>query len=177
MTTTGRRWLAPAWGLALALGCAGPAWAGALEQGKLSLQGGPGVPVDLPMAYAYFDSAARQGDAAGAYYLGLMEKNGLGVVRDSAAAARHFEAAAHGGVAPAMFILANMLLSGDGVARDLAAARRWIDAADELEYPEAAMAKAMGLRDGSMGYARDDAAAAQQMKVAEHALTHRPAAP
>lgn len=155
----------------------GAAPADPLAQAKLHLRGGPGVAIDLPAAYAEFDAAARANHPAAAYYRGLMLKNGLGVVRDGAAAVRSFERAAEGGVPQAMFILANMLLRGDGVPRNEAAARRWIDKADALDLPEAAMAKAIGLRDGSMGYTRDDAAAEQQMKMAEHAMEHRPAEP
>lgn len=178
-----------AWSAALLLTAAPGAWADAVAAdvaaaiasdmavGKLYLHGGAGVPVDLARAFVHFDSAARRGSASAAYYLGLMYKNGQAVPRDSAAAARQFAVAANGGLPQAMFLLANMLLAGDGVERDELAARSWLDRADDMEYPEAAMAKAIGLRTGSMGYARDDVLAEQQMKVAEHAMRHRPAQP
>lgn len=163
-------------GLVLTLVTEG-AMAGSVADGKLYLRGAPGVPVDLKQAFSQFEDAARKGEASGAYYLGLMYKNGWSVPRDSAAAARNLMLAANQGIPQAMFLLANMLLAGDGVVRDQAAARGWLDRADALEYPEAAMAKAIGLRYGTMGYVRDEALADQQMKVAEHALGHRPAEP
>jgi TPR repeat protein len=141
---------------------------------KLALRAGP---ESWPQALALFDSAQRQGDAASAYYLGLMLKNGQGAPRDSAAAARHLAYAAEHKVAAAMFVLANMLAEGEGVRRDMTAARSWIDRADALDYPEAALAKAIGLRDGSMGFTPDAAQAEEQMKAAAHAMQHRPAEP
>jgi TPR repeat protein len=148
--------------------------AGITARGKLALRAGP---EQWPQALALFDSAQRQGDPAAAYYLGLMLKNGEGGLRDSAAAARHLAFAAEHNVAAAMFVLANMLAAGEGVARDMQAARGWIERADALDYPEAALAKAIGLRDGSMGFTPDAAQAEQQMKVAAHAMQHRPPEP
>jgi TPR repeat protein len=73
----------------------------------------------------------------------------------------------------AMFALANLYLSGEGVKRDELAARRWIEKAADLEYPEAVMAMAIGLRDGSMGFERNEALAETQMRFANRALAAR----
>lgn len=163
--------------LALSVTVAGGAGASELDEGKLYLRGGPDTPGDLPKAFALFDAAAEQGDAAAAYYLGLMYKNGQATAPDSKAAARCFELAADRGIAPAMFLLANQYLSGEGVPRDEGAARRWIERAAEQNYPEALMAMAMGLRDGSMGFERNPLLSEQQMRLAAHAMQHRPQEP
>lgn len=159
--------------LAALLAASGCAVAGPVEEGKQYLRGPAAKPANWPKAFALFERAARRGDAAAAYYLGLMHKNGMGTVRDSRAAAHWLEFAANREVPAAMFLFANMLLSGEGVARDELAARRWIEKAAELDYPEAAMQMALGLRDGSMGFERNEALAEIHMKEAAHALRHR----
>ncbi|MBJ7313772.1 tetratricopeptide repeat protein [Rugamonas sp. CCM 8940] len=144
-----------------------------VDEGKQYLRGSASTPANWPKALALFGGAAKSGDPAAAYYLGLMYRNGMGVARDSRAAARWLEFAAKRQVPAAMFVLANMLLSGEGVARDELAARRWIEKAADLEYAEAVMAMALGLRDGSMGFERNEALAEVQMREAAHALRHR----
>jgi TPR repeat protein len=58
-----------------------------------------------------------------------------------------------------------MLLEGDGVPKDEAAARRWLEAASQLDYPEAW--QQLGMME------KDPEKAAQYMRRAAHALTHR----
>jgi len=82
-----------------------------------------------------------------------------------ALAAHWFEVAAGRGMPEAMFLLAVMLLEGEGVARDEAAARRWLEAAAQLDYPEAW--QQLGMME------KDPEKAAQYMRRAAHALTHR----
>ena len=84
---------------------------------------------------------------------------------DAALAAHWLGVAAARGVPEAMFLLANMLLEGDGVARDEAAARRWLEQATQLDYPEAW--QQLGMME------QDPEKAAQYMRRAAHALTHR----
>lgn len=106
--------------------------------------------------------SAQHGDEADiAYRRGLTYKSG----GDSTLAAHWLGVAAARGMPEAMFKLAVMLLEGDGVARDEAGARRWLDAAAELDYPEAW--QQLGLIEP------DPQRAAQYMRRAEHALTHR----
>jgi len=161
---------------ALMLGAA-PGAAATLADAKLALHGAPGMPAHPAQAFALFNAAARGGDPAAAYYLALMYKNGSGTAVDKPVAARWMAVAANAGLPQAMFLRANMLLAGEGVPRDDAAARRWLEKANELDYPEAALAIAIGLGNGTMGYQRDDAEAAQQMKMAMHAMSHRPEEP
>jgi hypothetical protein len=147
--------------------------AGSLDEARLSLRGSATTPVNLPKAFSLFSSAAKAGDPLAAYYLGLMYKNGMAVARDTKAAARWLQFAANRAMPAAMFVLANLYLSGDGVAKDEQIARRWIEKAADLEYPEAVMAMAIGLRDGSMGFERNEALSEAHMKFAAHALEHR----
>jgi len=125
-----------------------------------------------PQARALFEQAAGQGSGPAAYYLGLMLKNGMGGPQDSAAALRWLELAAQRGVAPAMFIVANMLL-----ATDEAQARYWLDAACDLEYPEALQQKSVALAEGRMGYAHNEEQSFLYLKMATHAMGHRPLEP
>lgn len=106
-----------------------------------------------------------EGDAAAAYRLGLMYRNGMGTVRDSAKAVQWLEVAARKNVPAAMFILSNMLAAGEGVAADEQAARAWLEAAAELEYPEALQQLALSEPDPER--------AAQLMNEAAHAMKHR----
>lgn len=167
------KWCAMMMAALLASGGIGAAVAGPVEQARLCLRGSATTPVNLPKAFQLFSDAAKGGDPLAAYYLGLMYKNGMAVPRDTRAAARWLKFAANRDMPAAMFVLANLYLSGDGVPRDEQAARRWIEKAADLEYPEAVMAMAIGLRDGSMGFERNEALSEAQMKFAAHALQHR----
>lgn len=138
-------------------------------QARLLMRAGP---ASQPQARALFEHAAGQGGGAAAYYLGLMLKNGMGGPQDNAAAMRWLEQAAQRGVAPAMFILANMLQDSDE-----ARARHWLDAACDLEYPEALQQKSVALAEGRMGYAHNEAQANLYLKMATHAMGHRPPEP
>lgn len=95
---------------------------------------------------------------------GMAYRNG-GDGGDAALAAHWLGVAAARGVPEAMFLLANMLLEGDGVPKDEAAARRWLAAAAQLDYPEAW--QQLGMME------KDPEKAAQYMRRAAHALTHR----
>ena len=157
-------------------GVAGYAAAGPVapvDEARLYLRGGSGVAVDLPKAFSLFTSAAKAGDPLAAYYLGMMYRNGMAVARDAKAAARWLKFAASRQMPAAMFALANLYLSGDGVKRDEQAARHLIEKAADLEYPEAVMAMAIGLRDGSMGFDRNEALSETQMRFANRALAQR----
>ena len=159
--------------LTLFSACVGVALAAPLDEALLYLRGGQGVSVDLPKAFSLFSSAARDGDPHAAYHLGMMYQNGMAVARDTKAAARWLQFAASRQMPAAMFALANLHLSGDGVKRDEQAARRLIEKAADLEYPDAVMAMAIGLRDGSMGFERNEALAETQMRFANRALKQR----
>ena len=84
---------------------------------------------------------------------------------DAALAAHWLGVAAARGMPEAMFLLANMLLEGDGVPKDEAEARRWLIEATQLDYPEAW--QQLGMME------KDPEKAAQYMRRAAHALTHR----
>lgn len=137
------------------------------------LDGGKRVNGDLARAWARIDQVARRGDPQAAYCLGVMYRDGIGVQRDSFEATRWLQVAANAQVPAAMFALANQYLSGDGVRRDDQAARHLIEKAADLEYPDAVMAMAIGLRDGSMGFERNEALAETQMRLANRALRKR----
>lgn len=150
-----------------------PAVAGPVESARLYLRGSATVRQDLPKAFTLFRKAAQAGDPQAAYYLGLMYRNGMAVTRDAAEAAHWLRFAAERDLPAAMYQLAQLYLSGDGVKRNELTARRWIEKAAELDYPDAVMAMAIGLRDGSMGFERNESLAEVQMKFANQALRRR----
>jgi TPR repeat protein len=156
---------------AIALGASPLASAGpdVTPQAKTLMRGGT---ASQPQARALFEQAAGQGSGPAAYYLGLMLKNGMGGPQDSAAALRQLELAAQRGVAPAMFIVANML-----VDTDEAKARYWLDAACDLGYPEALQQKSVALAEGRIGYAHNEEQSFLYLKMATHAMGHRPPEP
>jgi len=147
-----------------------------VEEARQYLRGSERAPADLPRAFRLFSGAAKAGDPMAAYYLAMMYKNGMAVPRDVKIAAHWLQFAANRQMPAAMFALANMYLSGDGVKRDDQAARRLIEKAADLDYPDAVMAMAIGLRDGSMGFDRNEALAETQMRFANRALAKRPPA-
>lgn len=105
---------------------------------------------------------AQHGDEADiALRRGMMHRD----AGDAALAAHWLAVAASRGMPEAMFLLANMLLEGDGVPKDEAAARRWLEQATQLDYPEAW--QQLGMME------KDPERAAQYMRRAAHALTHR----
>ena len=138
-------------------------------QAKILMRAGE---ASQPQARVLFEQAAGQGSGPAAYYLGLMLKNGMGGPQDSVAALRKLELAAQRGVAPAMFIVANLLLAGDE-----AKARYWLDAACDLGYPEALQQKSVALSEGQMGYAHNEEQGNLYLKMATHAMGHRPPEP
>lgn len=121
------------------------------------------------------DLAQAQGSTSGSPQ--SLQRSGVGGGRDRAQVARARLASAHAGVPAAMYLLSNMLYAGDGIERDEGAAREWLEAAAERDHPEAMQQLAMGLRDGSMGFARDEQRAAVLIKEMAHAMKHRAPAP
>ena len=103
------------------------------------------------------------------------QRNSTGTQNDSTQAAGALLASARAGEPAAMFFLSNRLYAGDGLPRDEVAARKWLEAAAERDHPEAMQQLAMALRDGSMGFARDEQQASVLMKEMAHAMKHRAA--
>ncbi|NHZ80414.1 hypothetical protein F2P44_14190 [Massilia sp. CCM 8695] len=128
-------------------------------------------PLD-PAGLARLQDAAGH-DAAAAYDLGRMVRNGIGTAREPLRAFALIASSARRGHAPAMFTLSAMLAAGEGCAADLPAARRWLEAAAELEHPEALQQMAMYVQEGALGFAPDQQRAAQLLREAAHAMTHR----
>ncbi len=140
--------------------------------GKLYLQGTTGVGRNHVKALSYFQPAAEAGNAAAAYYLGIMYKNGYGVETDASQAAHWFKVAADQQLPSAMFMLANAYRAGDGVAQDNQAALKLYESAAEMELPEAIQALAIAYHNGELGLQPDPAAYQHQMLEIAHALKH-----
>ena len=118
--------------------------------GEMLLRGDQDVPPDVPRALALLEQAARAGEAAAAFRLGMLFSRGEFIAQDSARAVAYFRAAAAGGAAEAMHNLGVAYSTGRGVNRDYAEALGWLlvakkrgavsNAADELRLH----AKALG---------------------------------
>lgn len=148
-----------------------------LSLGKALLLGTGGVERDYPRALRLLRQSADNGDAAAAYYLGLMYRSGYGTAIDTIQAAHWFDRAARHEIPAAMFMLANAYREGDGVPRDEARALALYQDAAEHELPEAVQALAMAYQNGELGLKRDAAAYHQQWIETAHALKHPALAP
>ena len=81
----------------------------------------------LDQARAFYQSADEQGDARGAFGLGLLSLRGAGgLPRDDAQAARYFLKAAEHGDMNAQFFLFACSLLGLGIPQDFAKAEQWL---------------------------------------------------
>jgi TPR repeat protein len=76
-------------------------------------------------AFAAYQAAAQQGDAAGENWTGYMYSAGLGVTKDPAAAVVWFQMSAAQGLADGEFNLGGMYFNGTGVTQDYAQAMSW----------------------------------------------------
>ena len=141
------------------------------------LLGTGGVERDYPRALRLLRQSADKGDAAAAYYLGVMYRSGYGTPIDTTQAAHWFDRAARHEIPAAMFMLANAYRDGDGVPRDEARALALYQDAAEHELPEAVQVLAMAYQNGELGLKRDDAAYHQQWIETAHALKHPALAP
>jgi TPR repeat protein len=148
-----------------------------LSLGKALLLGTGGVARDYPRALQLLRQSADKGNAAAAYYLGVMYRSGYGTAIDTTQAAHWFDRAARHEIPAAMFMLANAYREGDGVPRDEARALALYQDAAEHELPEAVQALAMAYQNGELGLKRDDAAYHQQWIETAHALKHPALAP
>ncbi|MBU9688012.1 sel1 repeat family protein, partial [Burkholderia gladioli] len=145
--------------------------------GRARFFGSGGVARDYGRALALLRPAAAAGDAAAAYYVGLIYRSGYGVSADPAEAARWFTRAARQALPAAQFMLANAYRDGAGVPRDEARALALYRSAAEHELPEAVQALAMAYRSGELGVKRDEDAYHAQWLEAAHALKHPASAP
>lgn len=148
-----------------------------LALGKALLLGGGDIPKDYARARALLGEAARQGDPAAAYYLGLIYRSGYGTTADPVQAAHWFELASRADIPAADFMLANAYRDGSGVPHDEARALALYRRAAEHELPEAVQTLAMAYRNGELGLKPDaDEFHAQWIETA-HALKHPVVAP
>ena len=96
------------------------------QLGEMLLRG-DGVPPDETRAVALLEKAARAGQSAAAFRIGMLLAQGEhGVARDSVRALAYFQASAAGGEAEAFFNLGAAHANGRGVKRDYAEALGWL---------------------------------------------------
>jgi TPR repeat protein len=79
---------------------------------------GIGLEADFAKANGWYRKAADQGNAKGAYCLGLAYFHGIGMEKDFTKAAQWFRKAADAGFAPGESALGGMYMKGQGMAKD-----------------------------------------------------------
>lgn len=105
----------------------------AFEAGMMLTTDRPGIPADLPRAAAYFERAARAGDAMGQYLYAMCLQTGKGVSRDPAGAIAWLQRAGGQGLAPAQLRLGQAYYFAEGVPADYGRARELFERAAAAE--------------------------------------------
>jgi TPR repeat protein len=96
------------------------------QLGEMVLRG-DGIPKDEARGVALIEKAARAGNSAAAFRIGMLLVNGeSGVAKDPERGLAYFRAAAAGGEAEAFFNIGAAYSSGRGVKRDYAEALGWL---------------------------------------------------
>jgi TPR repeat protein len=96
------------------------------QLGEMLLRG-DGIPQDEARGVALLEKAARAGQSAAAFRIGMLLANGTnGVAKDPARALQYFHAGAAGGEAEAFFNIGAAHASGRGVKRNYAEALGWL---------------------------------------------------
>src|SRR3954471_9649266 len=96
------------------------------QLGEMLLRG-DGIAKDEPRGIALIEKAARAGNSAAAFRMGMLLANGdSGVAKDEVRALDYFRAAAAGGEAEAFFNIGAAYASARGVKRDYGEALGWL---------------------------------------------------
>ena len=90
---------------------------------------------DYATALKHYRGLAKQGDAPGQNWLGLMYQNGQGVTRNYKEAVKWFRKAAKQGYGIAQRNLGRMYGDGKGVLQDLVMAYAWLNVAATNGHP------------------------------------------
>jgi len=93
---------------------------------EVLVQGAPGVSVDLPQAAGLFRKAAKAGDSAALWNLGMLYMMGQGVEKDAAFACKCWFKAAKEGETRAMSCLGIAYQQGEGVEKDMEKGEAWM---------------------------------------------------
>ena len=144
----------------------------ALLLGKTWLYGARGITADGIKAREWFEKTGSESKPQGAYYLGLIEKNGYGKNVDFEAAEKYFRFAAEHGVADAMYQLGNTYASGEGVDTDPREAMRWYLRAAALDHPQAIQELANSFTRGDTLLPQSELQAERMRLAMAHALQH-----
>jgi TPR repeat protein len=148
----------------------------ALDLGRLYFWGLPGLRPNYGRARSWLEPVAAKQPAA-AYYLALIDNNGLTGAANRTKAIEELKRAAEGGIADALFLLGNAYRSGDGVALDDAEAVRCYEKAAVLEHAGALQALAEAYARGDLGLNRNDVQSRQLFALAGDALRDPPHPP
>lgn len=111
---------------------ASSSWGSSYEEGLEAYQA-----KQFDQAKDLWEPAAKSGDTAAQYGLGILYLNGYGVVKDLKIAYQWFERSADGGLDLARIQLGIMYATGAGVVRNLNTAIEWLAPAAERENPQA----------------------------------------
>ncbi|MEW6765148.1 MAG: tetratricopeptide repeat protein [Pseudomonadota bacterium] len=148
----------------------------AMDLGRIHFHGLNGAAPDYALARRWLEMAVSRQPAA-AYYLALIDRNGLDGPAHPERALAGLKQAADGGIAEAQFLLGNACLSGEAGERDEALASHYFRQAAEQEHPGALQALALAHAHGELGLPRDEAQANVLFALAADALQGQPRRP
>ena len=103
----------------------------------IKYKNGAGVAIDYKKAYAFFEQAAKMGDAQSLYAQSYMEYKNLGEVGDYVKAAKGFQKGAEEGRDNSMYFYSLCLANGYGVAKNADSAKYWLEKAAAIGYKQA----------------------------------------
>ena len=86
---------------------------------------GDGVDQNYPLAFKWFEKAAKLGHAESQFNLGWMYSSGAGGIKDLALAAKCYSQAADQGLTVAQFNLGRAYHNGEGISQDFEKAVHW----------------------------------------------------
>lgn len=98
---------------------------------------GEAMPIDLALAFAYFDTAAMYGNDIAMYNLGVMYKNGYGVSTDYNKAMENFYKAADKNNDESMVTLGDIFIGGELVPKNVEKGINWYEKAAALGNTDA----------------------------------------
>jgi TPR repeat protein len=93
---------------------------------------GEAMPIDLGLAFAYFDTAAMYGNDIAMYNLGVMYKNGYGISTDYNKAMENFYKAADKNNDESMVTLGDIFIGGELVPKNVEKGINWYEKAAAL---------------------------------------------
>ena len=135
---------------------------------------GKDLPINADRALILFETAARQGNPLGYYFIGTAYSLGFGIPKDGSRAVVFWEEAARLGYAPSQYALATMIANGmGGIERNLCAAVPLFEAAAAQNISDAAFMLGVAYHEDELGPADYERAASWYRKANKIAFNQK----